>query len=93
MPILRVTEAITARAGLLKSNEKAETKTDRTLPARPEYNCWVCGATDWWLRDKGWGKPEWLCGSCHPNPSDDNVAVQMPEVQLQVHRRRTKGTI
>ena len=40
---------------------------DPEIPPKPDRPCGVCGADDWWLRTAS-GKPEWLCGKCHPNP-------------------------
>ena len=36
-------------------------------PPKPDRPCYVCGANKWWLR-RGWGKPEYVCGVCHPKP-------------------------
>ena len=39
------------------------------LPDYPAFPCFVCGCTDFWLRKASrWGKAEWLCSRCHPNP-------------------------
>jgi hypothetical protein len=49
---------------------------DGMIP-KPTNPCYRCGGTDYWLRDKGWGKPEYLCSVCHPNPNATR-GVQMP---------------
>ncbi len=36
------------------------------VTSRPMQPCMVCGGIRFWLRDTGWGKPEWLCCQCHP---------------------------
>ena len=40
----------------------------KTIPEKPNRPCSNCKSNKWWLRDKGWGKPEWLCCRCHPEP-------------------------
>ncbi len=43
-------------------------------PARP---CFACKGTNWWWRppNRKWGDPgEWVCATCHPNPSVLEVA-------------------
>lgn len=46
-----------------------EDRDDKTAtPPKPTRPCWNCGTNEWWLRDKGIGKSEWLCARCRPNP-------------------------
>lgn len=40
------------------------------IPSKPDKPCYVCGANKWWLRERV-GRPEWVCGQCHPNPSKE----------------------
>lgn len=43
------------------------------VPGYPDYACYNCGSTSYWLRESGrWGKGEWLCQRCHPNPEGGN---------------------
>lgn len=47
------------------------------MKSRPEKSCLSCGSNNWWYREPSqWGKGEWLCGRCHPNP---NKEVMMQE--------------
>jgi len=40
-------------------------------PNYPTSPCHVCGCGDYWLREASiWGRPEWLCDRCHPEPKD-----------------------
>jgi len=45
-------------------------KADPQLPQKPDRPCSACGAYKWWLRTNQ-GKPEWVCGKCHPNPDEE----------------------
>ena len=38
-------------------------------PDKPLVPCKTCGSNLWWLRDTGWGKMEYICGGCHPEPN------------------------
>lgn len=42
---------------------------DPEIPPKPDKPC-KCGSNDWWLRT-AWGKPEWLCSRCHPEPNKE----------------------
>lgn len=43
-------------------------------PEKPD-RCPNCKGKDFWWRE-GWGKPEWLCKTCHPPGLDkDNRSV------------------
>jgi len=51
------------------------TKTAVADPPKPDRPCSICGSKKWWLR-RGWGKPEWLCGVCCPEPRGENAEKQ-----------------
>jgi hypothetical protein len=69
---------------LTKLAEPKETGTDGTdgtltstrnnadddgMPDYPTYPCSTCGCGDYWLREVSqWGKAEWLCCRCYPQP-------------------------
>jgi hypothetical protein len=39
---------------------------------KPTHPCPVCKSTDWWWKPANeWGPGAWLCGRCHPNPSNN----------------------
>ncbi len=42
------------------------------IPKKPGHPC-PCGNREFWLRDKGWGKLEWVCQRCHPCPYTENI--------------------
>jgi hypothetical protein len=47
---------------------------DEEKLARPATPCYSCGGNDYWLRAASrWGKAEWVCASCHPNPHGGGV--------------------
>ena len=48
---------------------------EQEIPEKPDRVCLVCGANDWWLRT-ALGKPEWLCGRCHPNPPKGKTVIR-----------------
>ncbi len=39
------------------------------LPVYPEHPCYCCHSKDFWLRNNGAGKAEWICAICHPDPN------------------------
>jgi len=42
---------------------------DNGLPSHPTSPCYNCGNDNYWLREAStWGKAEWLCSRCHPEP-------------------------
>ncbi len=43
------------------------------VPKKPEKPCPTCKGHKFWLRDKGWGKTEWVCERCHPCPYIENI--------------------
>ena len=58
---------------LSKANLASKSKlTQNSYGGPPEYPaepCRSCGSTDFWLREASrWGRAEWLCSRCHPNP-------------------------
>ncbi len=40
-------------------------ENEKLTPPKPDRPCWVCGSTEWWLRDG-----EWICSRCHPAPRE-----------------------
>ena len=54
---------------LSKARMREGKRQDRA-DVKPKRMCWICKSTDWWWRpDSRWGKGEWLCKTCHPNPN------------------------
>lgn len=52
-----------------KQNNNEKGKTDC-----PTIPCHCCGGRNYWLRKASrWGKSEWVCASCHPNPHGGGV--------------------
>lgn len=45
----------------------------RTNPLKLDRPCYNCGSHKFWLRDRGMGKPEWVCSLCHPCPYTENI--------------------
>ena len=50
-----------------------ENDTPGELPDYPTTACHACGGSDYWQRPANqWGKAEWLCSACHPQPQESN---------------------
>jgi hypothetical protein len=41
------------------------------MPPKPTEPCLTCKTDSWWWREDGWGRGEWVCGICHPNPNEE----------------------
>ncbi len=39
----------------------------------PSKACHMCKGTKFWLRDKGYGRIEYVCQICHPCPYTENI--------------------
>ena len=37
------------------------------MKQKPTEPCLICKTNNWWLRT-AWGKGEYICGVCHPEP-------------------------
>ena len=53
--------------------------TDDDIPPYPMRPCFACGCRDYWLRKASrWGRAEWLCSRCHPQPKLKTGRVGIP---------------
>ena len=59
---------LTSNVGNLNPNPYTSAGQDG-LPDQPALPCHNCSCVDYWLREANqWGKAEWLCSRCHPQP-------------------------
>jgi len=75
--VLMKEAGLEAKAGIYGTKSVLSVKTypleyPDDLPEYPHQPC-QCGSSDYWLREASqWGKAEWLCSHCHPNPGGES---------------------
>lgn len=64
---------------------KKTIKTIDKLPklplTEPTMLCPACHGTTFWLRDKGYGKTEYICQMCHPSPYKEPTLYEVKEMK------------